>query len=308
MLPKGNALNIGQFLRNELPNSTSRHDALVRLARYLKEVTQADGAMVALYNREARSWAGYCPEHPTALGATALSRYASSTFLDEVRAANQTLFHPLQMQGVDSKSWAGLQIKHAIGAPLRDLCSANRAAGNDFAGVLYLDRRTKGHEFDAQDVDEITACGLTASYAIHVMNDFELTPQRVKNGEPSKAHVQVQLSASMGNVAAAWQKLQDFFDTREAFRAYINRHGLQPLINEERQRYSVEGISELILKLRDLRKVGRALGARECSKVHRFLRSRGVPRGLRGLVESLGLDWMQVRGPEYEATKTENAR
>jgi|GEM_PF-6330143 len=298
-------MNTGQFMRDVLAHAVSRHDALVCLARFLKDATQSDGALVALYNRAARSWTGYCPEHPTALGSGALSRYASTTFLDEVRAANHALFQPLQMQGIDSKSWCGLGIKYAIGVPLRDLCAANRAAGNDFAGVLYLDRRELDREFNASHVDEITAWGLTASFAIHTLNGFGVTPPLIKKGDPSKEEVQAALSASMGNMTPALLKLKRYFNTREKFRAFLNRSGLQPWLAEERQRYSVAAISDLILTLRDLRKVGKELDGRKYSKLQRYLRSQGVARGLRGLVESLGLDWVEVRGPEYAAIKTE---
>ncbi len=293
-------MQVGEFLNQDLPSAQDRAQALSMLAARAQVALNADAVMVAMFDRSAQIWRGYCPGHPVELVHAQISHFVSTTFLEEVRQTNAPLFRPLQLGRMDSsKSWPILGVRFAVGAPLRDLTAP--AAPQSFAGVLYLDRRGDHGAFSALEEGMVSELALAASLALAYVDHYLGELGSLEQMDAAKnVRVRDVLKSTQGNINQAFKRLSLEFDSRDKLKHFIQNTGLGAYVARARASYTVEGIRSLILDTKDLRKVGNALGNRRYSTINRFLRHQNPSTTLRNLVNSLGLTWEAVQGKAFQ--------
>ena len=293
-------MQVGEFLNQDLPNAANRAQALSMLAVRAQVALGADAVMVAMFDRSAQIWRGYCPGHPVELVHAQISHFVSTTFLDEVRQTNAPLFRSLQLGRMDkSKSWPILGVRFAIGAPLRDLTAPS--APQSFAGVLYLDRRGDHGAFSALEEGKVSELALAASLALaYVDQHLGIATSFGQMDAAKNVRVRDVLNATQGNINQAFKRLSLEFHSRDKLKHFIQNTGLSAHVARARSSYTIEGIKTLILDTQDLRKVGNALGNRRFSTINRFLRHQNPSTSLRALVEKLGLSWESVHGKAFQ--------
>lgn len=297
---------IDQFLISLQSTLQPRSVLLSRLSNVIANLIDADGALIALQHAHSRAWVGFCPDSDEPVTGRGLSLYAPTAVLDKVRAEPRPLFQPTDVHRLDaSRSFSALRVKHAMGAPLRDL---NRVAGDgDLAGVLMVYRRDCGTgsraDFVTSDLQLLDTLAVEVSYAIKVIDErlaaasaAALGPRRNVLAKPL-AEIKSAVADNQGDLAKAAVALEM---TRDQVRQILAKEGLLPWAKDLKRQYSPEGILELLAEVGDLRIVSRRLN-RNYGTIQSFLRSRHVAGGLRGLVESKGLNWVDVHGPEFEA-------
>ena len=302
---------IDQFLISLQSTLQPRSVLLSRLSKVIADLIDADGALIALQHAHSRAWVGFCPDSDEAVTGRGLSLYAPTAVLDKVRAEPRPLFQPTDIHRLDaSRSFSALRVKHAMGAPLRDL---NRVAGHgDLAGVLMVYRRDGGAgnraDFAASDLKLLDSLAVEVSYAIKVIDErlaaasaAALGPRRNVLAKPL-AEIKAAVADNQGDLAKAAVALEL---TRDQVKQILAKEGLLPWAKDFKRQYSPEGILELLAEVGDLRIVSRRLN-RSYGTIQSFLRSRHVAGGLRGLVESKGLSWADVHGPEFEANNNKD--